>query len=246
MAAERSRGGFLRPFWLVTIVVALGASVLWWRIGRGPHDGRDKAADAVAKAADPDAFVSERVGKTDPETVKELVRAYETWAPRPDTLEARQAALKALLAHPSVKVALESVMAAVYADPTPREMDPMWPDLVKGVASLWDAVTFKFGRDQIYLETRPKPHDLIVASMAEAAQSGASRLTPDQRMELASDLIDLYPSLKPIEKPAVDRALHALVGSDIVEILNGRGGDQLHIVSAQKQAAAAVLGGPRR
>jgi len=246
MTAERSRGGFLRPFWLVTIVVALGASALGWRIGRGPRGDRDRAADAVAKAADPATFVSERAGKTDPETVKELVHAYETWAPRPDTLEARQGALKALLAQPSVKVALESVMSAVDADPTPREMDPMWPDLVKGVASLWDAVTFIFGRDQIYLETRAKPHDLMVASMAEVAQSGISRLTADQRMQLASDLIDLYPGLKPAEKPAVERALDALVGSDVVEILNGRGGDHLHIVSAQKQAAAAVLGGARR
>lgn len=229
--------------------MALGASALYWRMGRGPGSTRHGGADAegrVAEVDDPVKYVEARSGKEDADSVKDLVTAYGAWAERSDAMEARQMALKALLAQPNVKVAVESVLTAVEKDPTPRAMDPMWPHLVKGMASLWDAITFKYGRDRIYLETREKPRDLIVASMAEVAQSGDAKLSADQRMALASDLIDLYPRLKPDEKPEVDRALHKLVGTDIVDILNGRGGQggkDLKIVSQQQAAMDKILHG---
>jgi malate/lactate dehydrogenase len=40
---------------------------------------------------------------------------------------------------------------------------------------------------------------------------------------LASDLIDLYPNLSADQRPTVDRGLAALAGSDVVEIMAGRG-----------------------
>lgn len=244
--SERPRTGSRigRALWLTGLVVALGASVIWWRVGRGPRSARHGGADdRVAEVADPIGYVKSRTGKEDAASVKDLVTAYGEWAQRPDAMEARKLALHALLAQPSVKVAVESVLLAVENDPTPRAMDPMWPSLVKGMASLWDAITFQFGRDRIYLETRDKPRDLVLASMAEVAQSGNAKLTADQRQMLASDLIDLYPRLKPEQKPEVDRALHAMVGSDIVDILNGRGGKDLKIVSQQQQAMDKILHG---
>ena len=240
--------GLRRPLFFVTLVVVLGAAALWWRVGRGPRSISGGAAenDSVARIEDPESYVAARKGKEDPATVKELVEAYGKWAPREDTIEARRQVLKALLAQPSVKVAVESVLNAVEQDQTPRAMDPLFPEVARGLASLWDAVTFNFGRDRMYLETRQKPRDVLLASMAEVAQSGNARLGLEQRTMVVNDLIDLYPSLKPDQKPEVDRALHTLAGADIVEILNGRGGKDLKIVSQQQQAIDRILQGNKK
>jgi len=246
---DRSTSRIPRPVWLLALIVALGATAIVWRLGRGPSAVRrqqKEAAQMAAHTADPMAYVAARAGKTDAATVKELIQVYGSWAPRSETLEARQAVLDALLKQPSVRVALESVMAAVEDDSTPREMDPMWPYVVKGVASLWDAVTFKFGRDRMFIETRAKPHDVLVSSLAEVAANNPNKLADEQKTLLASDFIDMYPRLKPDQKPEVDRALMSLAGPDIVDILNGRQGDHLKVVSQQKQAIEQVLGGGKK
>jgi hypothetical protein len=231
---------------LVCGVVALGASAIYWRFGRGPRHVRDGGGSAVAGVADPDSYVAARIGHEDPNSVKDLIEAYGKWAPRPETLEARKAAMHALLTQPSVKVAVESVMRAVEEDPTPRAMDPMYPYLVDGLASLWDGVTFQFGRDRMFIETREKPHDLLVSSMAKVAETSSNKLGVDQKTMLASDFIDMYPKLKPEQRPEVDKALTALAGPDIVDILNGRNGDHLQVVSQQKAAIQQVLGGAHK
>jgi hypothetical protein len=242
----QSSGLRVSRLWLILVVVALGASAIYWRTGRGPRHVSRQDDSALAKETDPDRYVAARVGREDPNSVKELIEAYGKWAPRADTLEARKAALKTLLQQPNVKIAVESVMKAVEEDPTPRQMDPMYPYLTQGLASLWDAVTFQFGRDRMFIETRDKPRDLLISSMAEVAEKQSAKLGAEQKTMLASDFIDMYPRLKPEQKPEVDRALTALAGTDIVDILNGRQGDHLKVVSQQKQAIDQVLGGARK
>jgi hypothetical protein len=218
--------------------VVLGAAAIWWA-ARGPrsaHDGADDEAE-VAKLPDPMAYVRARAGRADVETVKELIGAYGKWSPREDALEARKAVIDGLLKHPDVRVGVEAVLTAVEADQTPRALDPMWPYLVQSLASVWDAVTFKFGRDLVQIESRAKPKDVLLSSLASMAETaGNKKLTDSQRTELASDLIDMYPTLKPEQKPEVDKALAALAGTDVVDILAGKG---LAPGSTDLKAAAA-------
>jgi len=248
----RSRSRKFRLAWLVPAAV-LGAGAIWW-LARGPrstrHDDADSdSARAVARTLDPAGYVAARAGRDDPEAVKELVDAYGKWTDRADALEARKLAVKTMLAHPNIKVGVEAVLAAVDSDQTPRALDPMWPYLVQSVAATWDAMTFSFGRDLVQMETRAKPHDLLLSSLTSLAETTASaKLTDPQRYALATDLIDMYPTLKPEQKPEVDRALAALAGTDVVDILGGRGlgpASHLHAAVEAQQAMNQARGALR-
>jgi hypothetical protein len=198
---------------------------------------RGHPADVVSPGAI--ATIEAQVGRHDPASVSAIVAAYAKLASVPasrEVLAARTLAVRSLLAHPSVVVALQAVLAAAAGDPTPEQRDAMWPELVAGVASLWDAVTVAHGRDLLMLEGRPKARDLLLESLAAVAPVA---LTDEQRAALVSDLIDLYPTLRPEQKPRVDRALATLGSSDLVEILAGRGlADSSHLQAALREQRA--------
>ena len=180
--------------------------------------------------------VTRLVGRQDPGAISELVDLYGRLANDPNALDARKLAFRTLLSYPSMPVALEAALAAVASDQTPRQRDPMWPTLVQSVGALWDAVTIEHGRDLAMIEERPKPRDLLLESLAEVPPG---KLSDTQRAALAADLIDLYPRLKPEQKPAMDRALAALGGGDLIEILARRGlAEDSHLKAAVEERKA--------
>jgi hypothetical protein len=193
-------------------------------------------APRATPAADPMNRVSRLVGREDPAAVSELIELYGKLASTPGSTETRKLAFHTLLALPNPLVGLEAGLAAAAADPAPRQQDPMWAFLVKEVAALWDAVTIEHGRDLVLIEQRPKPRDILLESLAEVSPG---KLSDSQRAALAADFIDLYPQLKPEQKPAVDRALAALGGSDLIEILARRGlGEVSHLKAAVEERRA--------
>ena len=223
-------------------VGGIAGGVVWWT--RAPAPAGTTAAPApvasplsgATGAGDALSRVSRLAGREDPAAVSELIDLYGKLASIPGSLEARKLAFRTLLAYPNMVVGLEAGMAAIAADPTPRQQDPMWPFLVQGVASLWDAVTIEHGRDLVMIEQRPRPRDILLESLAEVPPG---KLSDSQRAALAADLIDLYPQLKPEQRPAVDRALVALGGSDLIEILARRGlGDSSHLKAAIEERRA--------
>ena len=238
-----------RLVWIVPIGMALGVTAIWWSIARprlfseaDPEPASSDPGGITSKETrrDPVAFVSRFVGKADAASMNELVQIYSKWARYPETLDARKMAVEALLAHPNINVGLEAVLAAVEADPTRKEQDPMWPHLVRNVTKLWDAVTFSTGRDRMYIEERAKPRDLLLESLMNIR---GERLADDQRSQLVADFIDLYSGLKPEQKPAADRALTDLGSRDLVEILSGRGlgeNSHLNVVADRNKAIEAA------
>jgi len=233
-SAKRPR----RFVWIVpvTAVTAIGAAGVVFVLSRAPHPesrARTRAAAAArgpAAAADlfaqllgepdPTAFVQSRAGKEDAATIAELVQAYAAWAPRGETLEARRQIVKQLLENSNRQVGLEALLRAVALDATPRQGDPLWRDLVQKVSSLWDRVTVASGRDLLQTETNPRAKELLLESLANAS---AERIGPEQKDLLVTDLIDMYPFAAADQKPALDKALAAMAGPDVVEILAHRG-----------------------
>ena len=226
---------FSRFVWIVP-AVALGATAVWL-FARGPAPQLDAARKQAAQAAaarnvvaealarlrlepDPMAYVQARAGKEDTTALAELINAYAAWASRADALEARRAIVKQLVGNGNMKIGVEAMLKAVALDTTPRKQDPMWRDLVEGVGGLWDAVTVSWGRDLVHIETNPKTKDLLMESLANVTPQ---KIGPEQQNLLVADLIDLYPSATPDQKPALDKALTAMAGPDIVEILGRRG-----------------------
>jgi hypothetical protein len=234
---------------LAVPAVALGAATVWWA-ARGPrhvsHPSAQGSSTAfVARLPDPSAYVKDRANPENPANVSDLIVAYGAWASRSDALEARKSIVHALLDHPNITVGLQALLKAVESDQTPKAMDPLWPTLVEAVSARWDAVTFSLGRDLVALEERPKPKDLLLESMTAVHPE---KLADEQRPLLAADLIDMYPGLRPDQKPAVDKALEKLAGDDIVKILHGRGmqegSTELQIVADKQRAVQQVLKHP--
>jgi hypothetical protein len=224
----------------VVALGALAAVAVWW-LARGPRVVVDPAAQqraAEASAArgalaalfaslnrepDPMAYVQARLGKDDTTALAELVNAYAAWASRGDALAARRLIVSRMLEHPEMKVGLEALLNAVAMDTTPRRQDPLWRDLVEGVGRQWNAMTIDWARDRLQLEANPKAKDLMLESLASLPRE---KITPAQQNGLLTDLIDSYPSASADQKPALDKALRAMAGQDVVEILNQRGINQ--------------------
>jgi hypothetical protein len=246
-------GGPRLARWIAPVVsvTVVGLAAVWWmaRPGRPPPapPAHTRTADpALRRAPDPLGYVRARADVNNSGNLGDLVRAYGAWVARGDALPARRAIVSTLLGHPNLQAGLESLLAAVESDQTPREHDPLWNDLVQAVAARWRSDTLRLGRDMLMLEQRPRPRDLLLESLAALR---AEALRPDQRPGLASDFIDLYATLKPDQRPAVNRQLHALAGGDVVEIMNGRGlreDDQggLRVARERRQALDEVARHP--
>jgi hypothetical protein len=230
---RRSRLVWIAPG---VLVMALGATAVW-RVARGPSSKLDPARQRAAEAAaargtlaellakvrlepDPMAYVQARVGKDDTTALSELVNAYAAWASRGDALEARRLIVKQLLEGPNPKVGFEALLQAVALDTTPRKQDPLWRELVEGVGRQWNAVSYPAGRDLVHTVSSPKTKDLLLESLASIAPG---KLTPDQQNGLVTDLIDLYPDATADQKVALDKALTAMAGPDVVQIMHGQG-----------------------
>lgn len=238
-----------KTLWIASIVTGAGAiaALAIWpaRPVSDPRSAAGRAAaGSLARAAvateDPMTQVSRLVGRQDAAAVSALIDLYGKLASSPDALDARKLAFRTLLAYPNMLIGLQAALTAIASDQTPRQRDPMWPDLVQGVGSLWDSVTIQHGRDLVMMEERPKPRDVLLESLAEVPPG---KLSDSQRAALAADLIDLYPGLKPEQRPAMDRALAALGSSDLVEILARRGlieGSHLQAAVEERRAQEAA------
>lgn len=229
-----------RLVWIVAVVsasvlLALGGAAIW-RSARAPHRSADLEADlgsdsitirANARTRDPVAYVKRFVGREDSASINELITIFTKWAAFPDALEARKQAALGILRHPDAAIAMEAILMAVDGDQTRREQDPLWRDLVKETAKLWNAVTFPMARNRLYIDERERPKALLLESFTEIRPD---KLSSDQRIQLASDFIDLHPNMQPDQKAAVNGALTALGNKDVVEILAGRGlGENSHL-----------------
>ena len=242
---------FVRPVWIVpgVSVLALGAITIWW-LARGPVAEKEVRKRTVAEAAarsaafadllaglraepDPTAFVEARAGRDDSQAVSDLIQAYAAWASRGDALDARRAIVKRFLEGQDVKAGVAALFKAVALDTTPRRQDPMWRDLVTGVSGLWNAMTIAWGRDLVHIETDPKTKDLLLESLAQVSPK---KIGAEQQNLLVTDLIDLYPTAAADQKVALNAAIAAMAGPDVVEILNRRGINEgsVQIASIQK------------
>ena len=237
-APGRSPKRIPRLAWIVPVVAGGAVVVLLLARGRGHHADAPRKAQAaravplgalaellekVRAEPDPTAYVQARAGKDDTTAIGELINAYAAWAPRADARDARRLIVKQFLENPNARVGLEALLKAVALDTTPRNQDPLWRYLVDGVARQWDATTYAWGRDLVHTENSPRTRDLLLESLADVAPG---KLTQDQQGLLVTDLIDLYPYASPDQKAALDKALVAMAGPDVVEILGGRGINQ--------------------
>lgn len=206
-------------------MISLGVGALYWALAPGAEPTRSARTSVHAPAASGTAHleeVSALARAAEHGAAPQLVAAYDDWAAEPDALAARKLALDALFSEPNVPKKLSSVLAAVEADPTPPERDPLWQPLVASLADVWRGDVLSHGLDLMIAETRPRARRALIASFAFLANSPRAReLSPAQSQTLGNDFIDLYQQLPPSQKPEVLAALRNVVGRDAADILEG-------------------------
>jgi len=236
-----------RLLWLA--IPVLGAGILYGVLASRGTSNDSPRASAVSEAARPsfkgepprlsDApKLSAQRGDTDA-----IVDAYSTWAKEPSSVPARKLLLATLLSEEDVAKKLSSLLAAVEADPTPPERDPLWEHIVQSLAKLWKGDTATGGMDLVVAEKRPRARRALVSSFAALAGSPALlELNAAQRQTLTETMIDLAWHVPATQRPEVAEALRKLGGNDLANIYQGRGvtGKDGHALESEVAYKAAL------
>jgi hypothetical protein len=230
-------------FWLV-IPAALGAGTLSWVLAREGNDPRGaKGGTEQAERANVPQNASHvaravELGKgRGLDALSRVASEYGALAGDPSALSARKLLLATLFSENDISLKLSGVLAAVEADPTPPEKDPLWEQISRQLSELWKGDTAPKGMDLVMAETRPRARRVLISSFVHLATSERlGELAPDHRQTLTETMIDVAPHVAPGQKAEVGRALRALGGNDLADIMDGKGlsGKDGHVLESER------------
>lgn len=234
--------------WLA--VPAIGAGTLYWvlasKVDRGQDAKQKTEAAAVAPATGGGSRMTEAVklaASTGLTATSDIVQAYGGWAKDPAAVQARKLLLSKLLAEADVAKKLSGVLAAVEADPTPPEKDPLWEYVTTSLADLWKGDVATAGMDLVVAESRPRARRALLSSFAEVATSErVAAYTSAQRQTLTETFIDLSVHLPSGQRPEIAGALRKLGGNDLADIMEGKGitGKDGHVLESERAYKEAL------
>jgi hypothetical protein len=235
-----------RVLWLV-VPAALGAGTLYGVLAlKGDRAGapRDDSEEAATVSKNPSRLAeAKKLSQGRSEGPEPIVKAYADWASDPSALPERKLLLAALFAEEDMGKKLHGVLAAVEADPTPPEKDPLWEPLTKQLADLWKGDVATKALDLTLAEKRPRARRALISSFAEVATSERlAELTPEQKQTLTETIIDVSMHVPPSQKTEMSRALRALGGNDLADIVAGRGidGKDGHVLESERGYKAGL------
>jgi hypothetical protein len=236
-----------RVLWLV-VPAALGAGTLYGVLAlKGdrvttPREDSEEAA-TVSKNPSRLAEATKLSRGRGVEDTNKIVKAYGEWASDPSALPERRLLLAALFAEQDMGKKLNGVLAAVEADPTPPEKDPLWERITKQLADLWKGEVATKALDLTLAEKRPRARQAMISSFAEVATSPRlAEFTPDQKQTLTETMIDVSIHVPPAQKAETLRALRALGGNDLADISAGKGidGKDGHVLESERAYRQAL------
>ena len=142
-----------------------------------------------------------------------------------------------LLTQGDAPTRLTLLLEAAAADPSAPDKDPLWPELVQGLATIWQGeTTITSGMDLMFTESRPRARDAVVSSFAKVALERTGELTPAQQQKLTEYFIDLHGRLPAYQKREVETAARKIGGNDVANLLQGKSPDNLEIHREYHQA----------
>ena len=144
-----------------------------------------------------------------------------------------------LLSQDNAPTKLTLLLEAAAADPSAPDKDPLWPELVQGLSTIWQGETISTGMDLMFTESRPRARDAIVSSFAKLALERTGELTPAQQQKLTEYFIDLHGRLPAFQKREVEAAARKIAGNDVANLLEGKSADNLEIHREYEQAIGA-------
>ena len=229
-------------FWLV-IPAALAAGTLYWVLAReGDQKGRaendeEKPASVSHASGSHMAKAVELSKGRGVDAIQRIASEYGALAGDPSALSARKLLLATLFSEKDISLKLSGVLAAIEADPTPPEKDPLWEQTAKQLSELWKGEIATKGMDLVMAEARPRARRVLISSWVDLATSERlGELTPDQKQTLTETMIDVSPHLPPGQKGEVGRALRTLGGNDLADIVAGKGltGKDGHVLESER------------
>jgi len=215
--------------WLLLVAI-VGASAVWALV---PTSSKRRTADPEAETSE--ATPASPRAQAD---LSQLRRAIEVLSRSHDDLAApdRRAAMNDLLSQGEAPTRLTMLLEAAAADPSAPDKDPLWPELVQGLATIWQGDTLTSGMDLMFTESRPRARDALVSSFAKLALERSGELTPAQQQKLTEYFIDLHGRLPAYQKREVEMAARKIGGNDVADLLQGKSADNLEIHREYNQA----------
>jgi hypothetical protein len=232
-----------RALWLV-IPAALAAGTLYGVLaregnvrGRATSDTQQAERVAVPQNASHMAKAAELSKGRGLDAMTRIAAEYGALAGDPSALSARKLLLATLFGEKDISLKLSGVLSAVEADLTPPEKDPLWEQISRQLSELWKGDVATQAMDLVMAEARPRARRVLISSFVDLATSERLReLTPDQRQTLTETMIDVAPHVAPGQKGEVGRALRALGGNDLADIMAGKGltGQDGHVLESER------------
>ncbi len=229
--------------WLV-MPAALGAGILYWVLAReGNHRAHKRGDTEQAETSNVPQNASHMAKAValskgrGLDATSQIVAEYGAMAGDPSALTARKLLLATLFAEKDIATKLSGVLAAIEADPTPPEKDPLWEQISRQLSELWTGDVATKGMDLVLAESRPRARRALISSYAALATSPRlGELTPDQKQTLTETMLSVTPHVPPGQKAEMDRALRALGGNDLADIMAGKGltGQDGHVLESER------------
>jgi hypothetical protein len=228
------------PVWLLLVAV-VGASAIIWALvptssKRQQADSDSETSEATPASPRIQADLSRLRG-----AIEVLSRAHA------DLGDAeRRGAMNDLLSQGDAPTKLTMLLEAAAADPSAPDKDPLWPELVQGLSTIWQGETIGTGMDLMFTESRPRARDAIVSSFAKLALERTGELTPAQQQKLSEYFIDLHSKLPDYQKREVVAAARKIAGNDVANLLQGKSPDNLEVHREYEQALQAAQENEKR
>jgi len=223
------------PAWLLLVAIVGASAVIWALV---PTSSRRHKADSGGETA---ATEATRVSPSAQADLSRLRQAIEVLSHAHDDLGApdRRAAMSDLLSQGEPATKLTMLLEAAAADPSDPGKDPLWPDLVQGLTTIWRGETLNVGMDLMFTESRPRARDAVVSSFAKLALERSGELTPEQRQKLTENFIDLHNRLPALQKRELEAATRKIAGNDVADLMQGKGmasDDELEVQREYKRS----------
>ncbi|HEY7375796.1 MAG TPA: hypothetical protein VIF57_26800 [Polyangia bacterium] len=211
-----------KPVWLLLVGI-VGASALIWALV--PTATRRQADPDGESAASQEAMPAAPAAHGREADLSRLRRAIEVLSQAHADLAGseRRGAMNDLLSQGDAPTKLTMLLEAVAGDPTEPDRDPLWPELVQGLSSVWQGDGIGSGIDLMFTESRPRARDAVVSSFAKLALERPGELTAAQRQKLIESFIDLHNRLPGLQQREVEAATRRIGGNDVADLMQGKG-----------------------
>jgi len=228
------------PVWLLLVAI-VGASAIIWALV--PRSSKRQQADSDSETSE--ATPASPSAQADLSRLRQAIEVLSRAHADLGGAE-RRGAMNDLLSQGDAPTKLTMLLEAAAADPSAPDKDPLWPELVQGLSTIWKDESITSGMDLMFTESRPRARDAIVSSFAKLALERTGELTPAQQQKLSEYFIDLHSKLPPYQKREVVAAARKIAGNDVANLLEGKSADNLEVHRDYEQAIQAVQENQKR